>query len=116
MLYSSQSQNANAEAFSVRLLSRSDKTKEERAAIGARILDERLAICDLTVHQVAMLCGTNPSAINKRRIHPRAAHRRPGLAEHLQRATPAERLEAARAIGIDVIWDEMISPAIGADG
>jgi hypothetical protein len=34
------------------------------------------------------------------------------LAAHFLRATPEERLEAARAIGPAVIWDEMIVPIV----
>jgi hypothetical protein len=36
------------------------------------------------------------------------------LAEHFLRVTPAERLEAARIIGVDAVWDEMIAPLIAA--
>jgi hypothetical protein len=34
----------------------------------------------------------------------------PSLIEQLKAASPAERLEAARAIGVGVIWDQMVSP------
>jgi hypothetical protein len=37
------------------------------------------------------------------------------LAEHLARSTPAELEEAARAVGVDVVWDRMISPVVAAD-
>jgi hypothetical protein len=34
------------------------------------------------------------------------------LVDAFHRATPAERLAAARAIGVGRLWDEMIVPAI----
>jgi hypothetical protein len=37
------------------------------------------------------------------------------LAEHIARSSPAERMRAGREIGIDVIWDTMISPIIDAE-
>ena len=37
------------------------------------------------------------------------------LAEHIARSSSVERIEAARAIGLGVIWDTMISPACDED-
>jgi hypothetical protein len=37
------------------------------------------------------------------------------LATHLVQSTPAERAAAARSLGADVIWDEMILPLIRED-
>jgi hypothetical protein len=34
------------------------------------------------------------------------------LAARLMRATPAERVAAAREVGVGVIWDEMLMPAL----
>jgi hypothetical protein len=34
------------------------------------------------------------------------------LVDAFQRATPAERLAAARSIGVGKLWDEMIVPVI----
>ena len=34
------------------------------------------------------------------------------LVDSFQRASPAERVRAAKLIGIDVVWDCMIVPAI----
>jgi len=112
MLYSNGYAKASPGAVSLRSLSRSDKTKAERAAIAAGILDNRLAICGLTTAQLAILFGTTPSAINRRRACRGGGRTRPTLTDRLVRASPAERLEAARAIGIDVVWDSMIAPAL----
>jgi len=37
------------------------------------------------------------------------------LAERLARSTPAELQEAARAMGVDAVWDRMILPIIAGD-
>ena len=36
------------------------------------------------------------------------------LAEHIARSSSAERVEAARTVGIDALWDSMILPVIAA--
>jgi hypothetical protein len=38
----------------------------------------------------------------------------PTLAEHIVRSTPAELAAAAKALGVDAVWDSMILPIIGA--
>jgi hypothetical protein len=38
-----------------------------------------------------------------------------GLVEALRTSTAAERIGAARALGLDWVWDEMIAPGIQAD-
>jgi hypothetical protein len=44
-------------------------------------------------------------------------HRRrcPSLGDLLAAASPTERLEAAREVGVGVIWDDMISPLLEED-
>jgi hypothetical protein len=37
------------------------------------------------------------------------------LADHIARSSPTERIEAARTVGVDVIWDSMIAPVIATD-
>jgi hypothetical protein len=36
----------------------------------------------------------------------------PSLAELLANSSPAERIEATRALGVDVVWDTMIMPIV----
>jgi hypothetical protein len=59
-----------------------------------------------------VLCGTSVSAVNKHRARRGGGRAKPTLAEHLRRATPAELAGAARAVGVDLVWDRMIAPAI----
>lgn len=37
------------------------------------------------------------------------------LADHIARSSAAERLEAARALGVNQVWDEMVLPIIAAE-
>src|SRR5262249_3986962 len=73
MLYVDRAPSARPEPFSVRFLSHSKKTKSERAAIAAAILDNGLAVCGLTVAQTAALCGTTPSTVRRHRARRKSA-------------------------------------------
>jgi hypothetical protein len=80
-----------------------------------------------TLKMLARLVGLSPQCLYQvrfRRRHNGADRKsnggnghqpQPSLAEHLANATPEERLEAARAYGIEHIWDEMISPLVATD-
>jgi hypothetical protein len=80
----------------------------DRARLAAGIIDERVKIQNLTVAQVARLCRVSaPCVIDaRRRAKPES------LAEHFARSTPAEWVEAARAVGPAKIWDSMIAPLV----
>ena len=49
---------------------------------------------------------------SKRKPMPATAE---SLAEQILRVTPAERLEAARALGVDAVWDQMVSTLVTID-
>src|SRR5262249_14429857 len=116
MLYVNRDSDASPEQpVSVRSLSHSNKTKSERAAIAARILDNRLAVCDLTVAQIAALCGTTPSTVRRHRARRKSGRHKLTLADRLLRASPTERIEAARVVGAQMIWDTMIVPVCEED-
>jgi hypothetical protein len=40
---------------------------------------------------------------------------KPTLADHLVRSSAEERVEAARAFGVDRVWDSMIAPVIAEE-
>src|SRR5262249_52050175 len=82
----------------------------------------------LTVKQAAALFGVPVLAVTEaRKRHSNGKRHRSGkgngkpageaesLAAHIARSSPAERVEAAQAIGLGVIWDTMISPACDQD-
>jgi len=81
----------------------------DRARLAADIISGQVAPRNLTVRQTAQLCRVSEPYV--------AAARRPlpapeSLAEHFARATPAEWLEAARSVGVGVVWDRMIAPLV----
>jgi hypothetical protein len=103
----------------------------ERAFLAADLVCDRVRLIKPTIGQAAVLLKVNrryvaaAAAIGddniKRGVIVRG--RRPlitppvksepeTLAAHLARSTPTERLEAARKIGVGVIWDEMLSPLL----
>jgi hypothetical protein len=55
----------------------------------------------------------------RRRLNGKPGNGRNGhaesLAQHIARSSPAERLEAARVLGIENVWDQMIAPVIAED-
>ena len=59
----------------------------------------RVPVLDVTKHRR-----------NGKRRNGRNGHQT--LADHFARSTPAERAEAGRVVGLDVVWDQMISPVI----
>ena len=48
-----------------------------------------------------------------RHTFPRLTETKPTLAEHLVSASLSERIEAARAVGVDIVWDTMVLPLVG---
>jgi len=59
--------------------------------------------------QVALRQLTLSSIVNRNRPRREGC---PSLIEQLKAATPDERLEAARAIGIRAVWEEMCVPIL----
>ncbi len=110
-------------------LARKRRTYQERAFLGADLHLARVDLTRPTLRQVSRLVGVPRSAIAEAiaiiddpdlraavlsgRLPLHSAKRNSeSLAEHLARSTPDEMIGAARAVGIDVIWDGMISPLL----
>jgi hypothetical protein len=81
----------------------------DRARLAAGIIDGQLTLQNLTIGQAAKLCRVCVPYIADVRRPPPAPE---SLAEHFARATPAEWLEAARAVGVVTVWDRMIAPLV----
>jgi hypothetical protein len=87
----------------------------DRARMAADVYDAGQPIARPTLAQAAFAYRVPLAAV----LRARNGHNKktqPTLAEHLANATPAERVEAARAIGVDRVWDEMILPLVGGNG
>ena len=113
-----------------RNIAHAHRSISERALVGAGLHLNRLAITSPTVKQSAALVDVcvpyvaaavdiidDPVARNTVLydgicILDAAKHStaRESLSDHIRRSTPAELAAAARATGIDLIWDSMIQP------
>jgi hypothetical protein len=65
-----------------------------------------------TLKQSAVLCGLSPADAYRARRARKPKPKAPSLAEHLAQSSPAERVEAARALGVDEVWDTMVLPLV----
>jgi hypothetical protein len=90
-----------------------------RARLAAQLAAGEVTLIRPCMKQAALLCRVPLALVQKvrngKRRNGNGGHHVQTLAEHLANATPEERLDAARAYGIEHIWDEMISPLVAAD-
>jgi hypothetical protein len=71
----------------------------------------RALLVQPTLKQSAMLAGVPVAALYAARRARKPAQA--SLADRIRSASPAELVEAAKAVGCDVIWDRMLMPIIG---
>jgi hypothetical protein len=96
--------------------------RRQRAALAAGLANGSVTIFPLTVRQAATLVQVPVLDVTRARRangngHANGNGKPDGetLAQHLARSTPAELQEAARTVGVDAIWDRMISPIIATE-
>jgi hypothetical protein len=82
------------------------KSERDRIAIAHGLVNGRIAFAAPTVTQAARLARVSPTRLYNGR-------RKKTLADHLTAATPDERTEAARVLGVDDIWQQMVLPLVG---
>jgi hypothetical protein len=85
---------------------------QERADLAARAYVQRRPIEWPSLATLATAYRAPLSAI-RRQLNGNGKSK-PNLAEALRTATPAERIEAARALGVDAVWDTMVLPLVSA--
>ena len=94
----------------------------ERAFLAARHYAEGRPIDWPTRAQIAHAYRVELAAMVREHKAAMAAMRRehnghngtkPTLAEHLASASLSERIEAAKQLGVDTVWDSMIAPLVG---
>lgn len=100
-----------------RSLTHRHRSQADRVEQAVAILEGRASVVDPCLLQVARQCNVPPAKIRValRRLANGSNGHAETLAAHLARSSPAERLEAARALGIDVVWDTMISPVVSEE-
>jgi hypothetical protein len=107
------------QVFTGQYVARAHLTKRQRAQLAADLSDGSVVVFPLTVGQAAYVakataCDTSRRRRRKhrRRSNGNSHHDAESLAAHLGRATPDELVAAARTLGVDRIWDRMISPVL----
>jgi hypothetical protein len=100
-------------------LARAHLSRQQRAELAAALVDGSVEIFPPTVKQAAILAGVPAFEVSRARHAKGNGHRKRSspkatetLAEHIMRSSLAERIEAARAVGVDLVWDSMVSPLI----
>jgi hypothetical protein len=101
-------------------LAKAHLSRRQRAKLAADLSTGVAMISPLTVKQAAAIAGVPVLDVTKaRRRNGKPNGRLNGhgetLAEHLARSSPVERLEAARILGIEAVWDQMISPIVSEE-
>jgi hypothetical protein len=99
-------------------LARAHLDRQQRAKLAAALANGTTTVFPLTATQSAAMARVSVADVTKVRRNgngskPRRS--RESLAEHIARSSLAERLEAARIIGLDVIWDTMIAPVVSEE-
>jgi len=102
-------------------LARAHLSRRQRAKIAADLVEGTAVIAPPTIRQAAMVAGVPVVEVTKARRNGNGKSRRSSskaaetLAQHIARSSLAERIEAARTVGVDVVWDSMISPVIATE-
>jgi hypothetical protein len=78
--------------------------------LGPLCLSQLCGLCKVDVTRVQRLLATNGNGSG----HGKRRHTET-LADHLARSSATELLEAAREVGVETIWDRMISPIVSED-
>jgi hypothetical protein len=105
-------------------LARAHLSRPQRAELAAALAEGSAEVFPLTAKQAAMLAAVPIVAVTKARRangsgsgngHDKPKHNGETLAEHIARSSLAERIEAARTVGVDTVWDSMIAPVIATE-
>jgi len=113
------SANPGRHVVSGQWLARAHLSRRQRAEIAAGLADGSLVISPPTVRQSAALAQVPVVEVTKARRENGNGHANSNgkpdgetLAQHIARSSPAERVEAARAVGVDELWDTMVDPIV----
>jgi hypothetical protein len=98
-------------------LARVRLTRLERAQFAAGLSTGAVVVYPLTAMQAAAMMKVSLFDVTEARRNGKPRNGRSNghtetLAEHIKRSSPAERLEAARVVGVAAVWDDMIAPVI----
>ena len=93
-------------------LAKGRRTKAQRISLAEALHAGKVEVTKPTLKQSAALARLPVHKIYRARQARKPKPTTPSLAEHLVNSSPAERIDAARALGVDVVWDTMILPIV----
>jgi len=100
-------------------LARARLNRKQRAELAAALADGALEIFPPTAKQAVMLVAVPVVEVTRVRRNGKPKRSAPRttetLAEHIARSSPAERIEAARTVGVDLVWDTMVAPVVATE-
>jgi hypothetical protein len=121
-LYSNGQPQPTSAAITGQYLAKAHLTYRQYVKLAAALSTGAVVLSPMTIGQAAALVGVPVADVSRARRNgkPGNGNGKPtgaaeSLAAHIARSSPAERVEAAQAIGLGVIWDTMISPACDED-
>jgi hypothetical protein len=95
-----------ASPINCRGIGRRKLSRHQRVQLARDIAEGRVVLGKPTKRMIAKACGVRPEDLSRPLRNTRS------LATQLVNASPSERLEAARALGVDVVWSEMVQPLL----
>jgi hypothetical protein len=97
----------------VKALAKSTTPKWEKAKVADDISSGRAIPINFSQKQAAALVEVSASYVSILSCHGKHG-RKLTLAESLMQATPGEKLTAAKAVGVDTVWEQMVLPLLPA--
>jgi hypothetical protein len=88
------------------------KLPRYRRLQAALALIDGKAVLDHCIRQAAAACRVPEISLRRELAARKPKPKPPTLAEHLVNSTTEEKVEAARVVGVDFVWDQMILPLI----
>jgi hypothetical protein len=95
-------------------LAKGRRTKAQRIYLAEHLATGKVELSKPTLKQAVALARVSLADVYRARLARKPKPKSPSLAEHLAQSSPAERIEAARALGVDRIWDEMVLPLVSS--
>jgi hypothetical protein len=90
-------------------LAKGRRTKTQRVNLAEALHAGKVEVTKPTLKLSAVMARVSLADVYRAR---KPKPKPPSLAELLANSSPAERIEAARALGVDVVWDTMIMPIV----
>jgi len=101
-------------------LAKAHLTRRQRGKLAAALSNGTAVLTPLTCKQAAAVARVRVLDVTEARRNGKPANGRSNghaesLADRFARASAAERLEFARAVGAGTLWDELVSPLVSEE-